>query len=179
MQKFLFSSLDFTDEHAISKHFVHCKVGNFIKTQCSYCFCSEMLQSALTAVFCRATICWRSRPTPNFWASMQVSVRCTLRDRYPVCCSSVTLVLWPNGLVYQDATRYGGRPRLGDIAPTERGTEAPFPTFQPTAIVAKRLLISATAELLLYSHLRSTQNRTVPYNISVQKMSGKIEDIIG
>jgi len=54
----------------------------------------------------------------------------------------------------QDTTWYGGMPRPmqetvldGDPAhPTERGTAAP--TFRPMSIVAKRLPISVTVELL-------------------------------
>jgi len=63
-------------------------------------------------------------------------------------------LLWPNGWMDQDATLYGGRSRSrpycvrwGYSSPTERGTAAP-PTFRPMSIVAKRLPISATAELL-------------------------------
>ena len=74
-------------------------------------------------------------------------------DRCPVCLSVCNVgVLWPNVWMDQDATWYRGRPRPRphcvrlDPPPLQRGTAAP--TFRPTSIVAKRLPISATAELL-------------------------------
>jgi len=60
-------------------------------------------------------------PTPSKWARL----------------------LWPNSWIDQDATWYGGRPRLrefeldGDPAPPKRGTASH--TFRPMSIVAKRL----------------------------------------
>ena len=79
-----------------------------------------------------------------------------LRDHSPACpvcpvCNGG--VLWPNGWMNQDATRYRGRPRHRrhcvrwiPSSPTERG-KAAFPIFQASmSIVAKP--ISATAELL-------------------------------
>ena len=55
----------------------------------------------------------------------------------------------------QDTTWYGGRLGTGDIVldgdpapPMERDTAAPTRTFRRMSIVAERLLISATAELL-------------------------------
>jgi len=66
----------------------------------------------------------------------------------------VPCLLWPNGWMNQDTIWYGGRPwpgrhcvRWGPSYPSKRGT-AP-PNFRPVSIVAKRLSISATAELLL------------------------------
>ena len=54
-------------------------------------------------------------------------------------------LLWPNGWMDQDATWYGGRPRSRPHCVRWR----PSPTsFRPMSIVAKRLPISATAELL-------------------------------
>ena len=62
--------------------------------------------------------------------------------------------LWPNGLIDQDATWYGGRPQPrrhcvdGDPSslPPKRGTA---PNFRLMSIVAKCSPISATAEHLL------------------------------
>jgi len=63
-------------------------------------------------------------------------------------------LLWSNGSMDQDATWYGGRrrPRLhcvswGPIFPPPTGAQ-PSPNFWPMSVVAKRSLISATAELL-------------------------------
>jgi len=92
-----------------------------------------------------------------FWRSLQVTVRPMLRDRYPVCLLYINVaVLWPNGWMDQDATWYGGKPhprrhcvRWEPSSPTEMGMAA-LPTFRPMSIVAKRSLISATAELLFY-----------------------------
>ena len=51
-------------------------------------------------------------------------------------------VLWPNGCMDQDASWYGGRPRLWphcvrwDLAPPPKGHT---PNFRPMSVVAKRL----------------------------------------
>ena len=65
-------------------------------------------------------------------------------------------LLWPNGWMDEDATRYGSRPqprphcvRWGLSSPPGKGTSAP-PLFGPCPLWP-RLPISATAELL-YSH---------------------------
>jgi len=65
-------------------------------------------------------------------------------------------ILWPIGMMDQDATWYGGRPRQmrqcikwrpSFPSPTEKDTAAPL--FSPTSIVAKRSPMSATDEQLL------------------------------
>jgi len=77
-----------------------------------------------------------------------------IRDRCPVCPVCNVGVLWPNGWLDQDATRYGGRPRprrhcvRWESSSTRKGAQQ-LPTFRPTSTVAKRSPISATAELLL------------------------------
>jgi len=59
----------------------------------------------------------------------------------------------------QDATWYGGWPRLGyivlngDSAPLPRKEAPQPPAFRGISIVAKRSSISATAELFLFIHL--------------------------
>jgi len=76
-------------------------------------------------------------------------------------------LLWPNGWMDQDATWYGGRPRLshivldgnpaphrkghldGNPAPPQKGAQQPLPTFRLMTIVAKQSPISASPELLL------------------------------
>jgi len=76
----------------------------------------------------------------------------------PVCCPVCNVgVLWPNGWKDQDTTWYWARPRPrrhsddivldGDPVPPRKGAQQPPPTFRPMSIVAKRLPISATAEL--------------------------------
>ena len=79
-----------------------------------------------------------------------------LRDRFPVLsvCLSVMLVYcgqMAGWIKMPLGTEVGLGPgdtvRWGPSSPTERGTAAP-PTFWPMSIVAKRLPISATAELL-------------------------------
>ena len=64
-------------------------------------------------------------------------------------------LLWPNGWIDQDATRYGGRlqtrlhyVRCGPSSPNGKGHSSPL-LYGPLSIVAKRSPISATAELLL------------------------------
>jgi len=63
-------------------------------------------------------------------------------------------LLWPNGWMDQDATWYEGRPQprphcvtWGPSSPPPKKGAQP-PNFWPTSIVAKRSLISATAEHL-------------------------------
>ena len=64
-------------------------------------------------------------------------------------------LLWPNGLMDQYASWYGGRPlprphcvRWGPSSPIPRKGQQ-SPSFRPESIVAKRSPISATAEHLL------------------------------
>jgi len=74
----------------------------------------------------------------------------------PLSCVSVCNVgvLWPNGLMDQDATWYGGRPRLRRHC-VRRGASSPrkgaqqLPHFSVSFTLA-RWPISATAELLFY-----------------------------
>jgi len=62
--------------------------------------------------------------------------------------------LWPNGRMDQDATWYGDRPwpRPHCVrwrpSPLKRSGTAAYPNFRPVSVVAKRSLISATAEHL-------------------------------
>ena len=65
-------------------------------------------------------------------------------------------LLWPNGWMDQDATLYAGRLQLrrhcvrwgpSSPCPPKKGAQHPL-TFRPISIVAKRLPISASAELL-------------------------------
>jgi len=62
-------------------------------------------------------------------------------------------ILWSNGWMDQDATRYGGRPwpmqhcvRWGPSL-SQKGAQQP-PTFRSMSTVAKQSLFSATVELL-------------------------------
>jgi len=57
-----------------------------------------------------------------------------------------TCLLWPNGCMDQDATRYGGRPRprrrcvrWRPSSPPQKGGGAPLPNYRPMSVVAKRL----------------------------------------
>jgi len=62
-------------------------------------------------------------------------------------------LFWPNGWMDQDGTWYGGRPRprrhcvrWGPSSPPPRKGHSSPPSFRSMSIVAKRSLISATAE---------------------------------
>ena len=96
------------------------------------------------------------RYTRLFGPTVCKTVRPMLSDRCPVLsvCLSVcdVGVLWPNGWMDQNETWHGGRPwprphwvRWGP-SPPPKGAQQP-PSW-PISIVAKRLPISATAELL-------------------------------
>jgi len=73
-----------------------------------------------------------TKPGFRFWANVGKKVRHMLSDRCLSCLSVCDVgVLWPNGWMDQDATWYGGRPRLrqhcvrrGPSSPTARGTIA-------------------------------------------------------
>ena len=76
-----------------------------------------------------------------------------------VCVSCNVGILWPNGLMNQDATWYGGRPRprrhcvrWGPSSSTERVQQLPHFSAH---FSLTRSPISATAELLLHSLLQS------------------------
>jgi len=88
-------------------------------------------------------------------------------------------LLWPIGSMDQDATWYSGKRRPRRHCVRRGPSSAPemsiaTPSFCPTSIVAKRLLISATGELsLFYSPYVAHYKRDIDKNVFISMAHNK------